>query len=61
MSNVNDGASEPRACLETGCNNVECKHLTWGPPYCMLRVESVGTDRAIEPKPSFDRPAPHLR
>ncbi len=38
--------AEPLGCLKTGCNNVQCEHLTWGPPYCMLRAE--GTPSGIE-------------
>jgi|GEM_PF-5832047 hypothetical protein len=41
-------ASDSFGCLETGCNNVECEHLTWGPPHCMLLAEGPGEagDRA---------------
>jgi hypothetical protein len=39
-------------CLETGCDNVECEHLTWGPPHCMLRIEKPGNGKTRETKPS---------
>jgi hypothetical protein len=52
MSKGTAEMSVPFACLETGCENVECEHLTWGPPYCMLRVEEPGKVRDSETKPS---------
>jgi hypothetical protein len=42
------GTAEMResfGCIETGCDNVECEHLTWGPPYCMLSIEKPGKVR----------------
>jgi hypothetical protein len=43
---------KPFGCLETGCDNGNCEHLTWGPPYCMLRIEKPGKVRISETKPS---------
>jgi len=50
MLKETDETMERYGCLETGCDNVECEHLTWGPPHCMLRVERPGKSKDRELK-----------
>lgn len=52
MKEGSKDTSDSFGCLETGCDNVECQHLTWGPPHCMLLAESPGQadDRALKSK-----------